>query len=150
MGANCVRISFSVEEVLDNPRVHRENIIAVSPSECPGLDVITAMELFDCVVHRLTADDLMRLHGWLGRSNTRNKQGLWNSPGYPTSDCIASLRNVLAHYSSNPLVVSMDIRNEIHDRALLRTHRSTATPAAAAARNPPSPRPPTHPLPPCA
>ncbi len=55
-------------------------------------------------------------------TNTTNKQGLWNLPGYPTSDWIASLRNVSARYSSNPLVVGMDIRNEIHDQALRRKH----------------------------
>ena len=146
MGANCVRLPFSIEMVRDNPRVQRENIISVSPAECPGLDAITAMELFDCVVQRLTADGLMVIMnnhvskaGWVG-TNTTNRQGLWNLPGYPTRDWIASLRNISARYSSNPLVVGMDIRNEIHDQALRRTptHRSAPNPAAAARKNRPA------------
>ncbi len=122
MGANCVRLPFSIEMVRDNPRVQLENIISVNPVECPGLETITALDLLDCVVHRLTADGLMVIMnnhvskaGWVG-ANTIKRQGLWNLPGYPTSDWIASLRNVSARYSNNPLVVGMDIRNEIHDQ----------------------------------
>jgi endoglucanase len=124
MGANCVRLPFSIEMVRDNPLVHHENIVAVQPSECSGLETITitALELLDCVVSRLTADGLMVIMnnhvskaGWVG-ANTTKQQGLWNLPGYPTSDWIASLRNISARYSKNPLVVGMDIRNEIHDQ----------------------------------
>ncbi len=123
MGANCVRIPFSIEMTRENPVVHRENIAAVDPAECPGLDSITALDLLDCVVRLLTADGLMIIMnnhvsraGWVG-ANTSRQQGLWNMPGYPTSDWIASLHNVSKRYSSNPLVVGMDIRNEIHDQA---------------------------------
>jgi hypothetical protein len=38
-------------------------------------------------------------------------------PGFPTADWIASLRNISKRYCRNPLVVGMDIRNEIHDQA---------------------------------
>ena len=97
--------------------------LAVDPAQCPGLDSITALDLLDCVVRLLTADGIMIIMnnhvswaGWVG-ANTSRQQGLWNMPGYPTSDWIASLHNVSKRYSSNPLVVGMDISNEIHDQA---------------------------------
>ena len=124
MGANCVRIPFSIEMTRENPRVRFENLQAVNSNECRNLENITALELMDCVVHRLTADGLMIIMnnhvskaGWIGGNTTTNDQGLWNLPGYPTTDWIASLRNISERYCNNPLVVGMDIRNEIHDQA---------------------------------
>jgi endoglucanase len=126
MGANCVRIPFSIEMTRENPRVRSENTIAVNSNDCPRLDnimMITALELLDCVVNRLTDDGLMVIMnnhvskaGWIGANTTVNDQGLWNLPGYPTTDWIASLRNISDRYSRNSLVVGMDIRNEIHDQ----------------------------------
>ena len=124
MGANCVRIPFSIEITRENPQIQHENIQSVNSNECPNLENITAMDLLDCVVRRLTADGLMIIMnnhvskaGWIGGNATANDQGLWNLPGYPTKDWIASLRNISERYSSNDLVVGMDIRNEIHDQA---------------------------------
>ena len=122
MGSNCVRIPLSIDLVRDNPPVLRTTVLAVDPDECPGLDAIRGMELLDCVVRRLTQDGLMVIlnnhvsrAGWVG-SNTTNMQGLWNLPGYPTRVWLDSLANISARYRDNPLVVGIDIRNEIHDQ----------------------------------
>jgi hypothetical protein len=53
--------------------------------------------------------------GWVGSWETV-PQGLWHYPGYPTSDWVDSLVVLSERYRDNPLVVGMDIRNEIHDQ----------------------------------
>jgi hypothetical protein len=123
MKSNCVRLPLSIDLVYQNPPVLRSTIAAVDPAECPGLDNIRGMDLLDCVVYHLTDNGIMVIlnnhasrAAWVG-ANTRDKQGLWNMPGYPTQMWIDSLYNISARYRDNPLVVGVDIRNEIHDQA---------------------------------
>jgi endoglucanase len=122
MGSNCVRLPLSIDLVRDNPPVLRSTIQAVDAAECPGVEMIHGMELLDCVIHHLTAEGLMIIlnnhvskAGWVG-TNTSNRQGLWNLPGYPTSAWVQSLYNISARYRDNHLFVGVDIRNEIHDQ----------------------------------
>ena len=119
IGANCVRIPLSVELVMENPSPNASAIAGIDRSEC---NVSTALEVLDCQVRELTRRGLMvilnnhnSVAGWVG-SNERVPQGLWHSARFPTRAWIASLAALASRYRDDPLVVGIDIRNEIHDQ----------------------------------
>ena len=119
IGANCVRIPLSVQLVRDNPAPLESSVAGVND---PGCNVSTAMGVLDCQIRELTSRGLMVIlnshnsqAGWVGVYEMV-PQGLWHLPGYPTSDWLASLTALASRYRSNPLVVGIDIRNEIHDQ----------------------------------
>ena len=116
-GANCVRIPLSVQLVRDNPSPPPWAIAGLS--DC---NATTALGVLDCQVHELTSRGLMVIlnnhnsfAGWVG-SHENFSQGLWNLPGYPTSDWVSSLASLARRYRNNSRVVGLDIRNEIHDQ----------------------------------
>jgi hypothetical protein len=125
IGANCVRIPLSVELVVKNPVVNMSVVAGLNASECPrDAERVewTALEVLDCQVEQLTRRDVMvilNIHnsfaGWVG-ANERVPQGLWHSERFPTSAWLASLSALALRYRSNPLMVGLDIRNEIHDQ----------------------------------
>jgi hypothetical protein len=53
--------------------------------------------------------------GWVG-ANERVPQGLWHTERFPTSAWLESLSTLALRYRTDPLVVGLDIRNEIHDQ----------------------------------
>ena len=119
IGANCVRIPLSVQMVRDNPSPPSWAIAGLNQSECRNT---TALGVLDCQVDALTCRGMMvilNIHtsaaGWVGSWET-TPQGLWHYPGYPTSDWIDSLVVLSERYRDNPMVVGIDIRNEIHDQ----------------------------------
>lgn len=119
IGANCVRIPLSVQLVLDDPSPPASAIAGLNASEC---NVSTALEVLDCQVRELTRRGLMVIlnshtsyAGWVGGFE-RVPQGLWHTPKYPTTAWVASLVLLAARYKRDPLVVGIDIRNEIHDQ----------------------------------
>jgi len=118
MGANCVRIPLSVHLVLHNPSPPASAIAGLNASECQAS---TALEVLDCQVRELTRRGLMVIlnshnsfAGWVG-SFEKVPQGLWHTRDFPTTDWVASLASLARRYRSDPLVVGIDIRNEIHD-----------------------------------
>ena len=119
IGANCVRIPLSVQLVLDDPSPPASAIAGLNASEC---NASTALEVLDCQVRALTERGLMVIlnshtsfAGWVG-GYERVPQGLWHTPEYPTTAWVASLALLAARYKHDPLVVGIDIRNEIHDQ----------------------------------
>ena len=119
IGANCVRIPLSVELVMRNPTPEASAVSGIERSEC---NVSTALQVLDCQVKELTRWGLMVIlnnhnsfAGWVG-AGERVPQGLWHSLRFPTRDWIASLSALASRYRSNPLVVGIDIWNEIHDQ----------------------------------
>jgi hypothetical protein len=119
IGANCVRIPLSVEVVIEDPSPPASAIAGLNASEC---NASTAMEVLDCQVAELTRRGLMVIMnnhnsfpGWVG-ADERMPQGLWHTPRFPTTAWVASLSALALRYRSNPLVVGIDIRNEIHDQ----------------------------------
>lgn len=119
IGANCVRIPLSVELVLEDPLPNASAIAGIDRSEC---NVSTALEVLDCQVQELTRRGLMvilnnhnSIAGWVG-AGEKVPQGLWHTARFPTRDWVASLAALASRYRSNPLVVGIDIRNEIHDQ----------------------------------
>lgn len=124
IGANCVRIPLSVEMVVKNPLLNKSLVAGLNASECSRetLLVPRALDVLDCQVEQLTRRGLMvilNIHtsfaGWVG-SNERVPQGLWHSKRFPTSAWLASLSTLALRYLTDPLVVGLDIRNEIHDQ----------------------------------
>ena len=119
IGANCVRIPLSVQLVVENPTPPVSAFAGLNVSEC---NASTALEILDCQVRELTRRGLMVIlnnhnsfAGWVG-SYERVPQGLWHTPDFPTKDWVASLASLAARYRNDPLVVGIDIRNEIHDQ----------------------------------
>jgi hypothetical protein len=119
IGANCVRIPLSVELVMHNPTPPAWAVAGVERSEC---NVSTALQVLDCQVKELTRWGLMVIlnnhnsfAGWVG-AGERVPQGLWHTERFPTRDWIASLAALASRYEGNPMVVGIDIRNEIHDQ----------------------------------
>lgn len=119
IGANCVRITLSVQMVRDNPQPPKWAIAGLNMSEC--MDT-SALGVLDCQIEALTSRGIMviiNIHnsvaGWVGAYEIV-PQGLWHHPGYPTSDWISSLVLMSSRYRDNQLVVGIDIRNEIHDQ----------------------------------
>ena len=122
--ANCVRIPLSVELVVKNPLVNVSLVAGVNASECPNSELTTprALDVLDCTVGQLTSRGLMvilNIHnsfaGWVG-AKERVPQGLWHSERFPTSAWLESLSTLALRYRTDPLVVGLDIRNEIHDQ----------------------------------
>jgi hypothetical protein len=119
IGANCVRIPLSVELVLENPSPPASAISGLNVSQC---NASTALEVLDCQVRELTRRGLMVIlnnhnsfAGWVG-AGERVPQGLWHSDRFPTVAWVASLAALARRYRTDPLVVGIDIRNEIHDQ----------------------------------
>jgi hypothetical protein len=84
--------------------------------------VSTALQVLDCQVKELTRWGLMVIlnnhnsfAGWVG-AGERVPQGLWHTERFPTRVWIASLSALASRYKGNPMVVGIDIRNEIHDQ----------------------------------
>ena len=119
IGANCVRIPLSVELVIQNPTPNASAIAGIDRSQC---NVSTALDVLDCQVRALTERGLMvvlnnhvSFAGWVG-ANERVPQGLWHTSMYSTTAWVISLWALASRYRGNPLVVGIDIRNEIHDQ----------------------------------
>lgn len=116
IGANCVRIPFSVELTKHNPVVTPSSVQGVRAGECNSTE--RAMDVMDCVVHHLKERNLLLFFnshtswaGWVGNSAVE-QQGLWNLPGYPTMDWIRSMEHIVSRYE----IAGMELRNEIHDQ----------------------------------
>jgi aryl-phospho-beta-D-glucosidase BglC (GH1 family) len=119
IGANCVRIPLSVELVMRNPTPAAWAVAGIEQSEC---NVSTALQVLDCQVKELTRWGLMvilnnhnSVAGWVG-AGEKVPQGLWHTTRFRTRHWVASLAALAVRYRSNPLVVGIDIRNEIHDQ----------------------------------
>jgi hypothetical protein len=115
MGSNCVRLVFSIDLWKKNPPPPA----LLKTSECAKNQ--TSMDIFDCVVEKLTDAGIMVIlnnhnsfPGWIGLIDVQ--QGLWNLPGYSVYTWLDCLEHMSARYKNNPLVIGMDIRNEIHDQ----------------------------------
>lgn len=117
-GANCVRLPFSVEMVKYNPKVKREAVAGILPSDgCNSTE--RALDVMDCVVSHLQRRGILLIfnshnsHGtWVGAGAAKNDQGLWNIPGYSTEDWIQTMETIARRYK----MAGMDLRNEIHDQ----------------------------------
>jgi len=115
-GANCVRLALCDEGILNDPMIEPYFIMGRNA---------TAMQVLDTVVSSLTCRGLMVIlnshtttGGWVGLEGAHEEapQGLWHAMNTSTTEWVRGLSSLSARYSSNPLVVGMDLRNEIHDQ----------------------------------
>lgn len=108
-GANCVRITLSIELTKYNPYL----------AHYPQTRALHAM---DQVVAYLNAHQIMVIMNnhvswaaWVGGMD-HSQQGLWHLPAhnYTASDWIDSLRSIAQRYRGK--IIGIDLRNEIHDQ----------------------------------
>jgi endoglucanase len=111
LGFNTVRLQWPNELVEKNPIVPDYAVAAN-----PGLRGRHALDVFDRVVHTLTAQRIMVI---LDNHNSTaewccGKDGneLWYNKAYPESSWIADWKAMAARYADNPGVVGADLRNE--------------------------------------
>ena len=118
MGANCVRLPFSIDLWKINPVPPSFALGPWINDECQRN--ATALQIFDCVINILTGHGLMVIlnnhnsyAGWIGDGGSL--QGLWNLPNYSVHMWLDCLEQMARRYKDNQLVVGMDLRNEIYD-----------------------------------
>mmetsp|Transcript_122005 Transcript_122005/g.390081 ORF Transcript_122005/g.390081 Transcript_122005/m.390081 type:complete len:683 (-) Transcript_122005:146-2194(-) len=115
LGFNCVRLPYSTQAQVENPVVERAHV-AANP-EFYGKRFYFVL---DELVAAMTAVGLMVIPnnqnheaGWC--CHYTQNEGLWYVPGYPESAWVEGLTNITKRYRRNPMVVGMDLRNEVHD-----------------------------------
>lgn len=114
LGFNCVRLVYSTEGVVTNPKVN-ESYVAANPQ----LRGCRFLECLDAVVEALTQEHVMVIMnnhlntaGWC--CNINQEEGLWYTKGYNASTWMHSVVQLAARYKDNPWVVAHDLRNEPH------------------------------------
>lgn len=112
LGFNAVRLQWSNQMLESNPIVPDYAVAAN-----PGLLGSHAIDVFDTVVHALTAqgiavvlDDHNSNAEWCCSGNDGN--ALWYNAQYPESNWIQDWKAMVARYLGNPLVMGVDLRNE--------------------------------------
>lgn len=112
-GFNMVRLPFSVDVALQNPRVNDLDVTAT-----PQLLGKHALDCVDAAVEALTAAGIyviLDCHtltaNWCCSST--DGQGLWYSTNVSTTQWEAALSFMAKRYANNSMVVGMDLRNEI-------------------------------------
>ncbi|GMH75062.1 hypothetical protein TrLO_g8803 [Triparma laevis f. longispina] len=121
LGYNCVRLPYTVELALEDPPVPLESALPVPPLNAnPDLLGLSSLEVFDKTVEALTDAGLMIIlnvhtsaQGWCCQLDS--DEGIWFTPEWTYAQFEQSLTDFTTRYLSNPLVVAMDMRNEIHD-----------------------------------
>jgi len=115
LGFNCVRLPFSLQLWFESPQVP-----AFATQANRDLAGIRGMALFDLTVQSIVEAGLMVIlnnhnsaSGWCCDINS--EEGLWNTAQYSSRQWLECLEGMVRRYRSNPLVVAMDLRNEIHD-----------------------------------
>ncbi|CAE8581369.1 unnamed protein product [Polarella glacialis] len=115
LGFNCVRLCYSTQAQLENPILRKEDLLMN-----PDLWGKRFLDVWDATVSAITDKGLMlivnnQVHksGWC--CHWTQDEGLWYVPGYPESVWIESLVNMTLRHRANPLVVAIDLRNEVHD-----------------------------------
>lgn len=115
LGFNCVRLCYSTQAHVENPVILRDAVEA--NLEFQGKRYL---EVLDATVAAITQAGLMVIinnhnhkSGWC--CHYTQDEGLWYTPEYPESVWIDSLVQMTLRYKSNPLVVAIDLRNEVHD-----------------------------------
>lgn len=112
---NCVRLTYSTKAHVDNPVVMDSAVIAN-----PHFRGKRFLDVWDATVHAITKAGLIiivnnQVHkaGWC--CHYTQAEGLWYLPDYSERLWIESLVNMTVRHRGNPLVVGIDLRNELHD-----------------------------------
>ncbi|XP_023338666.1 uncharacterized protein LOC111709274 [Eurytemora carolleeae] len=113
LGFNCVRLPFALDTLFLNPVVPDNRLVAN-----PDLIGKTAMEIFDKTVESLTDHGLLiilnnHMSTAMWCCSSSDGEGLWFTDEYPTAMFEEGLLQIVLRYLDNPLVVGMDLRNEL-------------------------------------
>ena len=110
---NCIRLTYPLQMYFDNKVVQPKYLKAN-----PELIGKTAMEIFDYTIQVLTEVGLMVILNnhtsssmWCCTND--DGDGLWWSYQYPENMFFECAEAFAKRYKDNPLVIGMDIRNEI-------------------------------------
>lgn len=110
-GFNAVRLPWSNEMYETNPPVANSALTAN-----PSLQGESAMTIFDTVVNALTSAGLMVILDnhtstamWCCGNDVNQ---LWYNSTYPQTNWISDWEGIVQRYSSNPMVIGADLRNE--------------------------------------
>ena len=113
LGFNCIRLPFSLEQFYDNPLIEADRL-----SANPELVGESSMSVFQAVVTGLTEAGLMVIlnnhnsrAGWC--CSEQDGEGLWWTNNYPEEMWLQALAAMAETFLSNPLVVGLDLRNEL-------------------------------------
>ena len=113
LGFNCVRMPYSLEQVVKNPLVNSEHLKAN-----PELMSLTSMEILDKTIESLTNNGVMViLNNHIGEAkwccDLTDGNGLWYNKEYPEETWLKTLGSLTKRYLSNPGVIGNDLRNEL-------------------------------------
>lgn len=110
-GFNAVRLPWSNEMYESNPVVGNYALTAN-----PSLEGESAMTIFDAVVNALTSAGIMVILDnhtstamWCCGNDVNQ---LWYNNTYPQTSWISDWEGMAQRYSSNPMVIGVDLRNE--------------------------------------
>eukprot|EP00928_Gymnodinium_smaydae_P078880 TRINITY_DN62939_c0_g1_i1.p1 TRINITY_DN62939_c0_g1~~TRINITY_DN62939_c0_g1_i1.p1 ORF type:complete len:742 (-),score=145.04 TRINITY_DN62939_c0_g1_i1:141-2366(-) len=115
MGFNCIRLPYSAEASMLNEPVE-DQFVAANPrlKGKPFMDVLDAtVEAFTDLGVMVILDLHVLRKGWCCFPG--QDEGLWYVEGFSEEMWIQNLVNMTLHYRSNPMVVAISIKNEVHD-----------------------------------
>jgi endoglucanase len=111
LGFNAVRLPWSNEMVETNPIPGNYALTAN-----PGLQGLSALQIFDQVVSALANEGLMII---LDNHNSEAEwccgddgNDLWENASYPEASWIADWQSMVQRYANQPWVIGVDLRNE--------------------------------------
>lgn len=113
LGFNCVRLPISLQAVLEDPLIH-PSVLSANPE----FDGQRAVALMDAVVGSLARvglyviiDAHTGVADWC--CDVRDGDGLWYSDRFSEAQWIRALSKLATRYANEPLVVGIELRNEI-------------------------------------
>ena len=124
LGFNCVRLPFSVQNVLTDPTLDARTVKAATEK---GYKIRTSMDALDAAVSALSdagvgvlLDNHMSDAGWC--CNLVDDNGLWYNERWPEEAWVEAWVKLAARYRSTPLVFGADLRNEPRETRVKAAH----------------------------
>mmetsp|Transcript_79274 Transcript_79274/g.220394 ORF Transcript_79274/g.220394 Transcript_79274/m.220394 type:complete len:610 (-) Transcript_79274:80-1909(-) len=115
LGFNCIRLPFSTQSILDNPKVDHAHLAFE-----PHLINRTVLEVLDFTVDALENASLMVIlnnhnsqTGWCCSGDS--EEGVWYTSKWTAEQWRESLTVLARRYRNKPYVIGLDLRNEPHD-----------------------------------
>lgn len=118
LGFNCVRLNWSVELVLRNPKIHHAAIRAMRNAGVITDDNARALEVMDQVIRDLASEQIMVVldnhmsdAGWC--CDPRDQNGLWFNERWSVEQYESAWVLMASRYKDQLYVIATDLRNEI-------------------------------------
>jgi len=112
-GLNCLRLPWSVQMALTNPKVSAKRL-----SKAKDLVGKRALEIFDVIIAEATGAGLVVMldnhvsdANWCCSDGDGN--GLWHTSNWPEEKWLEAWQLMAHRYSTNPRIVGAELRNEI-------------------------------------